>query len=189
MKNLRPVFERSRQLLAQPAPTWEAIGKEHLSPMALFHAFLKPYLILMALATAIGCYLFTSRFVFSPLYMVGQMVAVVLVQGGGLLVTAWILKEALSNYRLPKDFQGIFTLLCYALVPLFIVTVISAMFPVFMLIKVFGFYSVYLFYTGLTPLIRMQEVGRVEFTAVSTIIYLVICAFIYTLTHAVVGQL
>ncbi|MGE4568410.1 MAG: Yip1 family protein [Bacteroidales bacterium] len=189
MKNLRPVFERSRQLLAQPVQTWVTIDNEHLSPKALFHAFLKPFLILIALATAIGCYLFTSRFIFSPLYMVGQMAAAVLVQGGGLLVTAWILKEALPNYRLPKDFQGTFTLLCYALVPLFIVTTISAMFPVFILIKVFGFYSVWLFYTGLNPLLRMQEASRVEFTAVSTIIYLVICAFIYTLTHAVVGEL
>ena len=189
MKNIRPIIERSRILLTQPAATWETIRNEHLSPKALFNDFLLPYLLLIALATAIGCYLFTSRFIFSPLYMVGQMIAVFLVHGGTLYITSWILKETLPNYRLAKDFSGVFTLLGYSLVPLFIVTAIGAMFPVFLLIKVFGFYSVYLFYTGLTPTLQMQEVNRVEFTAVSTIIYLVICAFLYTLVHAVVGQI
>ena len=189
MINYMSVLERPFNLIHTPSSEWKKISEENPNMNHIIGSFLLPWLIILTIAAGIGTYIFTSRFTFTFTYLIGHMVSVFITTGSSIMISSWVISEAMPNFKLQKNINASFTIICYSLSPYMIATTIAYLLPIFNVVKILSFYSIYILYMGLPHIMDIHDNNRIEFTTVSSIALMIISAFIFFIFHSILGNL
>lgn len=139
---------RSKYLILAPDTEWQHIVSEKTGRTTALFSFFLPWCFLITLAAGLGAYLFESRLVFSFGYMVFFMISVFFKWVISVFGSAWLMTEWLPQWKLRKQPGKVFVMYTYSLTPAFFTESMVALFPDLALIRMLGFYSLYVMLKG-----------------------------------------
>ncbi|MBO9581258.1 MAG: YIP1 family protein [Sphingobium sp.] len=156
------LIERVKALWTRPKEAWPEIDRDTTPSGELFTRVAAP---LAALAPVAG--LLTGRIGWNPFsgHFIGQLFTAIIGYG---LSLASLLAMSIIASRLAPRFGGegsprdAFKLIVYSSIPMWLASAV-AMVPGFGFVGLASFYSLYLFFTGIGPMMKVPEVDKRRF--------------------------
>jgi len=167
------LFQRAKQIMLQPVPEWEAIKAENTSYKQLIKDYAIPMIVLVLVAALIGGLLFHTGHRLTFGYLIATLLISLLVTAGGLYLSALVINEIVPSFGAQKNLDSTFNLLIYSCTAFFVCYAAAKLldiFPLNVLFNLCGLYSFYLFFTGTTPILGIQQDRKGTFTLVSALI-------------------
>ncbi|MDR1667630.1 MAG: hypothetical protein LBS03_08080 [Bacteroidales bacterium] len=173
------VFYHIRELLVHPHEHWITVATEKKSRNRIFREFVVPLLCMVAICTLLGAVLFASRFDLSVAFVLRKISLLLCTLSTGLYLSSYLI-----NALIPitvRNLQGIFALLAYSsgITCLLIAVVELFPFPYLKEMIVLAFYSVYLYWRGITEVLNIAESKRNGFLMLSFITVAAVYLFLF----------
>ncbi len=176
--DLIEIFQRTKNLITRPVEEWQVITEEQVNRSGVIRKYLFPFVLLLAITTFLGIFLFRN-YVTVSIMVLG---AVVNALGAFLSVyiSAYIINELSSQFESRKNYNSAFKLVTYSYTAIFIAhSIASLLLPIFFIV-IFGIYSLYLLWTGLGPMMETPKENRLIFGIISSITILVVYILLNT---------
>ena len=186
------LFHECKDLILKPHTRWHIIHNETIPYQVFFRHFLIPVIGLIGIANIAGDMLFASRFgvVFSYVltHAVGEM-AVYFFSAVGI---AYVINELGVGFGIHRNFDNVMRLVGYSMVPVFSVSIVTALFPGLYLFVVFGFYSIYLFVVGIPyffpALNDMSHNKKQNFTISAVVLGVLVFLLVFYLLSSILSD-
>ena len=180
---------RVKAILFQPKDEWPIIAAEPATNGEILMRYAVPLAAIGPVATFLGGQVFgygAFGFSYRPGFMgaLGTLVISYVLSLVGLFILA-----AIANFLAPKfagegDNVGAFKLVAYSATAAWVAGVF-ALIPSLAFLSILGLYSLYLFYTGAAPLMKVPQEKALGYTAVTFLAAIVL----YLVAGAVIGLL
>jgi hypothetical protein len=169
--NFGLIYKRVINLIINPKTEWEIIKLEQISKANALKQYAIPLILLLTVCTFLGNLFYTSRLANHSLYPIVSAAAMFIIFYGSTFLGAVIINELTTSFNSKKDLNATFTLVVHSLTAFFIFTSLANILPEpFYEVRLFGIYSLYLFWTGSSSLLETPLDNKVGFTFVSTLI-------------------
>ena len=143
-----------KDIITNPAKTWETIDSENRSVSVIRNTFLFPLILLVSVSAIAGSLLYSNSEL-SPVYSIFVGIKCFLLFYITVYASAFILKEITYPLDLGRNFAIAFRLIVYSVVPLLLCQVLSRLFESLLFVNVLALSGLYIFWTGseriLTP--------------------------------------
>lgn len=154
--------ERAKALLTRPKEVWPEIHRDMTPSGELFTRYAVP---MAALAPIIG--LLSGKIGWNPFSsnFIGQLFTAVLDYGlsvGSLLVMSFVASKLAPRYGGEGSPRDAFKLIVYSSTAMWLASA-AATIPGFGFLGIASFYSLYLYFTGITPMMKVPEVNKGRF--------------------------
>lgn len=188
-ESVTSIVDRAKELIVDPAATWHDIAEEAKPPKDILLQYAMPLAAIGPLAGLIGAWVFgygamgfSGRLGFGS--AIGMAAASFVLSIVSVFVVAWIANALSPRAGGGKDFNNAFRLTAYAMTASWAAG-IFALVPVLSILGFLGLYSIYIFYTGVRPMMGVSD----EQAAGYTIAVFVAAIVVYILTGAVVTRI
>ena len=145
------IFKRIVYLFLFPEKEWKIIAAENNSSKSVYLKFVVPLLCLMTIATIVGTWINTSRELYSAAFVICRIAILWASASTGLFVSALVANGV------QEENKPYFQLIAYSLSATYIVIVLVSLMPFFKEFIVLAFYSFYLFWQGITHLLKVDS--------------------------------
>jgi hypothetical protein len=183
------IIERAKELIVDPQATWHDVVEEAKSPKQILLEYAMPLAAIGPLAGLIGAWVFgygalgfSGRLGFGS--AIGMAVASFALSIVSLYAMAWIANLLSPRAGGKSDFNSAFRLVAYAMTAAWAAG-IFALIPPLSILGFLGLYSIYIFYTGVRPLMGVTD----EQAAGYTIAVFVAAIVVYIVTGAIVTRI
>lgn len=180
--NFNVFFNRAKHLLIYPQIEWVRIEAEITTRSQIVRSYIVPFVILVAICSFIGSSLLSLQ----P-YPVSVIIVKVLITGlllvGGVYLSSTIINELTTSFAITRNLEATFKLISYSFNSFFIASCLAGLLPDLAILPILGLHSVYLFWLGVTPLLKVPEASKIGFVVVS---FLIIIG-IYAIFSLIVG--
>jgi Yip1 domain len=174
------LIERVKNILVTPKTEWEVINGEAATPMSLLTSYVVPMALIGAVAGFIG-------YGFVGLNILGIKIGGI---SWGLAFAAKAFLSAITSYFIctyvidalapsfasEKDINKSAQLVAYSFTAGWVASIFSII-PSLGILSILGLYSVYLFYTGLTPMKKTFEDKKIVYMIVSALV-IIVCSIV-----------
>lgn len=148
--------ERAKALLTRPKEAWPEIDRDMTPSGELFTRYAVP---LAALAPVVG--FLTGRIGWNPFsgHFIGQLFTAVIGYGlslGSLLVMSFVAAKFAPRFGGEGSPRDAFKLITYSFTPVWLASAV-AMIPGLGFVGLASFYSLYLFFTGIGPMMKVKD--------------------------------
>lgn len=180
------IISRAKNIILSPASEWEAIKTESKPSNDILINYALPFVVLVGICKIVGSLLFHMSY-FSLTNSLLDAIIAIIVPLGSLYISAWIISELAPSFSSQKNFNAAFRLVAYSYTALYVASAAAGLLPIrglSFLLSLCGLYSLYLFYTGCTPMMSTPEdkkIGYIIVSIVVTFVVMVIISFILTL--------
>ena len=160
---------RVKNILLQPASEWPLIAAEPADVMGLY----RNYIAILAAIPAV-C-LFLSLVMFSPVGALTGAIASYVITLVSVLISAVIIEKLAPSFGSSGDTAQALKLVAYASTPVWLAGVFRLVWflaPLAALIA--GLYAIYLFYLGLTPVMKTPKDKVIPYMLVSALVIIVV---------------
>lgn len=184
--NLANLYYRNRILIFDPGGAWKRITGEGLTRRNVIMDYLLPMSVLVAICAFLGN-LFggnvrdSSSFSYILINAVFSFLVVFL----SVYLSGWLITEVASAFNPDTGPDSIFNLVIYSHAPFFIGLAFIKIFPQLLFVAAIGFYSFYLFWTGIGKLTRINPENRLAFFLASGLIMLMTYTFLTIIFNSV----
>lgn len=169
------IFNRAKNLILNPQAEWTIIQAETKSRSQLIKDYAVPFILLLAICTFVGSYIFSF-----PQYSFGAILTKTIVSAvlglSGVYLSAIIINELAVSFGMPKNIEATFVLVVYSFTSYFITSSLVGLFPQIQIINLFGLHSIYLFWIGTSLILKTPEENKLGFVIVSMLIIIGIYA-------------
>ena len=186
--NWSKIYQRAKNMLYKPEQEWIAIREENLSRKTVLCGYAWPMLLIVLVSTFIGSILFHTGYHLTFGYLFARLVTSLILSGGIMYLFAYIINESVERFGGIKNLDAAIRLVSYSWTAFFIFYALACIlniFPLNVLFYMCSFYSVYLYYTGISPMLFVPERGMIQFTAISVIIMLML----FVIASVILGSL
>ncbi|HQH41770.1 MAG TPA: Yip1 family protein [Bacteroidales bacterium] len=186
--NWSKVYQRAKNMLYQPEQEWVIIKEENLSQRTVLREYAWPMMLIVLVSTFIGSMLFHTGYHLTFGYLFARIITSLVLSGGVMYLSAFFINEAVEGSGGIKNMDAAMGLTTYSWTAFFLfyaLASILSLFPLNVLFYLCGLYSVYLYYTGISPMLSVPENNKTRFTIISVIIMLVL----YTIASVILGIL
>jgi hypothetical protein len=188
-EKLTSIIDRAKELIVDPQATWHDIDEEAKSPKEILLQYAMPLAAIGPLAGLIGTWLFgygalgfSGRLGFGS--AIGMAVSSFVLSIVSVYVVAWIANKLSPRAGGRDDFNSAFRLTAYAMTVAWAAG-IFALFPPLWILSLLGLYSIYVFYTGVRPMLGVSDEQAAGFT-----IWIFVAAIVvYIVTGAIVTRI
>lgn len=166
----KKIYEQIKMILVSPSTFWkQSAGENNEKDSDVASGFVYPLLGIIALSAFIGSW--WNNEIFS-LPKALQLTCVDFVSGfAGFFIASFLIDELSSAFlNIPKDIIRCRRFAGYSSVILFIIVIISNIFPNFFFVYLFLFYTVYIVWEGADVFMYVKDKDRQKFTIVSSAI-------------------
>ncbi|HSG35179.1 MAG TPA: Yip1 family protein [Sphingomonadaceae bacterium] len=189
-ENLAAINDRAKAIISDPRSAWPQIAEERLSTQEILLDYVLPLAAIGPVAGLIGGQLLGYGFVG---LRIGLGAAI------GMAVTSYLLSilsvfliAFVANFLSPRfggndDFASAFKLCAYAMTAAWLAGVF-ALVPVLAILGFLGLYSIYLFYTGVAPMMGIPADRALTYTAITILVALVVNLVISSLATGIGGM-
>lgn len=161
------LIERAKGIIISPATEWEKINTETDDNNSIVINFAVPLITLAAITTLIGSMFFNKQFSPSISYSIVSAIITFGISIGSIYLSALIINEIAPSFGTTKNLNNMFKLVVYSSTPAYLAAIIANLHVSLGLIGLFGLYSVYLFWLGVSQIIKVPEEKKVGFVIVS----------------------
>ncbi|MBT3209339.1 MAG: DUF1282 family protein [Bacteroidetes bacterium] len=170
--DLKFIIERVKGIISIPAKEWKIIQNEIVDRNDLIKKYALPLIGVGALFTLGGTALFGT---YSLLYTFLNAISVFVTYFLGMYISAFAINEIAPSFGSRKDINVSFKLVIYSSTAIYLAIIVSGIHPdIFGFVKIFYFYSIYLFWLGITPMLHTPEDKKLGFVIVSILIFVVV---------------
>ena len=181
---LRQILTLLYKLTAEPAPTWKSLSEKKQEKDN--EEFYKDYLLLIfgiiAFLSFIGILFATSSF--NVQLALKTVIKQLIVYGGSFYALSIIFSKYLfprfgleENKIIAERFIG------YSSALIYLVAMVHALFPGFILLEILTLYTIYIIWVGATQFLKMEENRLVKFTIFASILFFVIPLLLNWIAH------
>lgn len=167
--NFNVIIKRTSNIIIKPAEEWQVISQENINKSAVLSGYALPYVIVIALASAIGSFIFSFGF-FSISYITLSAVIAFIVPFAGIFISSYIINALAPSFGSTSNIDNAFKLVIYSYTASFLASIITGLLPVLFFVGIAGLYSFYIFWLGLTPMMKTPEDKKVGYAIVSILI-------------------
>ncbi len=185
------IISRAKAVLLDPPNAWTDIKAEQTTIKDLY----KNYFLVLAAIPPVCAYLGGVIFgITIPLLgtmrtpIVGGLVDAVFRYGlslVGLYVLALILQFVAKNFSGNPDLTSAFKLAAFASVPSYVFGALSIIPALGLIGALLSLYSIYVFWTGVTPMTDVPESKKIPFTVVSAVVAIIVFVVIGAVSAAI----
>ncbi|HBF89175.1 MAG TPA: hypothetical protein DDX39_11085 [Bacteroidales bacterium] len=169
--DLNQILNRAKNILTEPIKEWEIIKSEDSDKNQLLKNYVLPFAITIFVASFFGNLMFLSFFSFTFQFLSALVSALTSVLG--VYISAYVITELSPSFNSKKNLNSTFKLVAYSFTASFVVSIVTGLIPALSILSIAGLYSLYLIYTGLTPILETSEDKKVPFLIVSTLVIIV----------------
>jgi hypothetical protein len=167
------IYKRTINLLISPKTEWEVIKAENKTQKQVLRDYAIPMIIFLAICSVIGNSIYGSRMLLSIPYIIFNGIAMVIIGYAGVYISGLIVNETTPSFNTKKDINLTFNIIVYSLSAYTVFMAIAFILPSpFFQIRLFGIYSLYLFWIGCGTLSGTPLDNKVGFVFVSNLIQL-----------------
>ena len=157
-----------------PAKEWKQIVAEDNNRKAVFMKFVLPLLCLIAIATIIGTWFYSSRDFYSAIYVLRKITIILASLIAGLYASAFVITEIMANQVGSRNHHRAFALLAYSSGAAYLVIAVVALFPILIELLVLMFYACYLYWQGIPHLIQIEGQKHLIYSLISFIVVVLV---------------
>ncbi len=173
--DLNKLFTRAKNIIVKPDDEWQVIKGETIGKKEVILNYALPLMVLIAIASLIGSSITRLHLGISFPSVLISAVVVFVVQFAAMYLSAVIINELAPSFGSKKDINAAFKLVVYASTASYVAAILSGLIPILsVLFGILGLYSIYLFWTGITPMMETPENKRIGYIIVSFLIIVVI---------------
>jgi hypothetical protein len=169
------VFQRAKNLLFQPETEWESIQKESRSSRYIIRYYLLPMVLFTGASALLGGTLYHSGYGLNVSYILSSTVICLIVSYAVVYLSALIINEIAHNFGCTKNRDAVMALVSYSSTAFFVSYAAANLLnipPLNSLLNLCGLYTLYIFWTGSSPLLHTPAESRLRFTLFSGVILL-----------------
>ena len=185
--DLNLIINRAKNMILTPVTEWEAVKQEAKPHKEVLMNYVLPFIILVGACSFLGRLLFHLQFFGvgrSLLFAIIQMVTVL----GVLYITVWVVNELATNFGSQKNFDAAFRLVAYSNTAFFVAASAAGLLAISFLsalLSLCGLYSLYLMWTGFTPMMATPEDKKAGYVIISLLVLIVA----YFVIGAILGMI
>lgn len=169
--DINAIIKRTVNIIIKPAEEWKVIEQENANKNTALFGYALPYIIVVSIATLIGCLIFNS-FYFSMPYTIISTIFAFIIPFAGIIISAIIINSIAPGFGSTKNIDNAFKLVIYSYTATFIITMVTGLLPVLFFVSIAGGYSFFIMFFGLTPMMKTPEDKKVGYFIVSILIML-----------------
>ncbi len=165
------IIKRATNIIVKPVDEWQVIKNEASDKKQVIMNYALPVIAVVAIASLIGGFIFTR---FSVSYQILIAVRAFIVPFAGLYISAILINELAPSFGSKKDINAAFKLVIYSFTASFLASIVTGLIPLLFFVGIFGLYSIYLLWVGITPMMETPENKKVGYVIVSALIIIVV---------------
>lgn len=185
------LIERAKNILMQPATTWDVIDGEPATIGGLYRSYVLPLAAIPPVCNLIGLLVFGVggffgiSFHLSPVWLIVQAIVSYALSLAMVYVLALVIEGLAPNFGATKDRIQAFKIAAYAPTASWIAGVFG-LYPAIGLLAILGgLYSLYLLYVGLPKLMKAPEERATVYFVVVLVVTIVVGLVIATVTSGI----
>ena len=173
--DFRRIYIRTQTLLFHPQQAWREITVEGRKKRGVIFEYLLPMSVIVGVSTVLGSLFFGD---------IEDTVSIGYVFINGLIsflivflevyFAGWLITEITESFDPKVDSNTVFNLVIYSHAPFFLALMVSRLFPQLMFLMVTGIYSFFVFWLGITHLLKIDEDKRLIFLFISSLLMILI---------------
>lgn len=182
-------------ILTKPKQEWPVIAEEQTGISALYSSYVLPLAAIPVVATLIGMSVFGMPVPFVGTYRVGvvqglttAVVSYVLALAG-LYVAALVIQKLAPTFQSEPNLVQAFKLAAYASTPGWVAGILHIIPLLGLLVVLASLYGIYLFYLGVSPLMKTPADKVIPYMIVSAVVLIVVYLIVGVITGAVTGAM
>jgi len=176
------IIDRAKLVMTNPTGCWDSIAAEQTSVKEIYMKYAGPLAAIPAICGFIGLAIIGIQVPGLGSWrapVVEQLIGSIVQFGASLAmlyVAALVLQQISPKMGGSNDLTSGLKLLAYSSTPVWLAGILSLVPLLSILGILFGFYGLYLFYTGCAKVLALPENARLKFTVVATL-----CIFVVNL--------
>jgi len=156
------LIDRAKNIMLSPKTEWEAVSNEEPDVQQILISYVLPLALIPAIASILGGLIFSPfGFSFAIAYGIGMGLVHMLLAFGAVLLAAFIIDALAPNFSSQKDFRRAVQLVAYSFTPAWVAGILFIIPVLGVLAWLASFYSIYLMYLGISPLMKTPENNKV----------------------------
>lgn len=167
--DLKAIIKRTVNIIVRPNEEWQVISQEVTSKNAVLSGYAIPYIIVVAIASVAGNYLFGFDF-FSFNYILFSAVISFIVPFFGIFISAYIINALAPSFGSVSNINNSFKLVIYSYTASFLASIITGFLPILFFIGIAGLYSFYIFWLGFGPMMKTPDDKKAGYAILSILI-------------------
>ncbi len=168
------IIKRATNIIVKPVDEWQVIKNEASDKKQVIMNYALPVIAVVAIASLIGGFIFPRFYQISVSYQILSAVIAFIVPFAGLYISAIVINELAPSFGSKKDINAAFKLVIYSFTASFLASIVTGLIPPLFFIGIFGLYSIYLLWIGITPMMETPENKKVGYVIVSALIIIVV---------------
>lgn len=167
--DIQYIVDRAKGIILTPKEEWGLIKTENKSNQNLVLFYALPLILLAVLASLIG-----GWSLHGAVYQLVMPLA-------GIIISAYVINELAEKFNAVKNLNNAFKLVVYAATPSFLAAIVANLSFLLSWVSLFGLYSIYLFWVGVSPMMEVPDDKR--------LVYVIVSALVVILIQIIVGAL
>ena len=181
-------------ILTKPKEEWPVIAAEQTSVTALYTGYIMPLAAIPAVCMFLGFSVlgaampFLRALGFGPAYWLMHAIVSYVLGLVGVYLTALVIERLAPSFQSEPSFLQALKLVAYALTAIWVAGVFSLIPPLAVLGMLAGLYGIYLFYLGVTPLMKTPQEKVIPYMVVAAIVIIVVYVVVNWITSRFTGM-
>lgn len=166
--DIQYIIDRAKGIMLDTEDEWWRIKEEPKSNTELLLYYALPLVVLAVLTGFIGSW--------SLPIAIYQLVGPLL----GIVVAAYVINELAEKFDSTKNLNNAFKLIVYAATPSLLAAIVANASFLLSWVSLFGLYSIYLFWVGISPMMDTPHDKRLGYVIASALVIIIIQIIIFT---------
>jgi len=180
-------------IVTKPKEEWPVIAAEQTTMGALYTGYIIPLAAIPAVCSFLGLSVFGAAIPFAnvlgvgPAYWLSQAIVSYVLGLVGVYIGAFVIQKLAPTFQSEANFLQALKLVAYASTPMWVAGVFNLIPPLAILTILAGLYGIYLFYLGVSPLMKTPSDKVIPYMIVSAVVIIVVSVVVSLLTGALTG--
>ncbi|MBE3072321.1 MAG: YIP1 family protein [Acidobacteria bacterium] len=185
--------KRIINILTKPKEEWPVIATEQTSVAALYSGYIAPLAAIPPVCSFIGMSVFGAAIPlfgslgFGPAYWLTTSIVSYVLGLVGVYVGAFVIQKLAPTFQSEPNLIQALKLVAYASTATWVAGIFSLIPPLAILGILAALYGIYLFYLGVTPLMKTPQDKVIPYMVVAAIVIIVVYVVISVVTGAITG--
>lgn len=167
------IYKRTKNLITGPAGEWESIVSEKKTGQEVLKNFVLPYIIAIAIASAAGSFIFSYGW-FSLPFFAGRLLIGVIAPLAGIYLASYFINLLAKSYNSVPSPDNSFTLVAYSFTAIYLIQIVTGLFPFLVFTAIAGLYSFYILWHGIIPMMKTPAEKRTGYFVISILVIIAI---------------
>jgi len=159
MIDFKIALEQGKEVIIRPSSFWLKFTNNCPEEKEIRNTFVVPIFIIAFFADFIGALFFSSRGLQGGYALIRASASLTMLSAD-VYLCSWVISKIFESYGYGKSFNKAFTILAFSSIPSWFASITLSLFPKFLIIWFFSFYSFYLLWQGIKSIYAPQPEHR-----------------------------